>query len=224
MTSPHPTPSEPISVLVVDDDKWTTKAINMALQKDPAIRIVIAASDGAEGVEAYRSSSPDIVLMDLNMSPGMNGVTAIEKIRQFDAEARIIVLTTVSPGPGLARALEAGALAVAQKTASEADLRKIVLAATQGDDPRLLKRLAQDIVISGDLLPDTPVVVPQLTPAERDILLLITDGHGYEEIAKRQGITVWTVRSHVKKLREKLYAENLAQLVVRALQYRYISP
>ena len=103
-------------------------------------------------------------------------------------------------------------------------MRKIVLAATQGDDPRLLKRLAQDIVISGDLLPDTPVVVPQLTPAERDILLLITDGHGYEEIAKRQGITVWTVRSHVKKLREKLYAENLAQLVVRALQYRYISP
>lgn len=221
-TSPDVGPVQ-VSVLIVDDDPWTTKAISLALRGESGIGDIIEVHGGAEAVATYQTSQPDVVLMDLNMPPGMSGVTAIEQIRRGDPTARIVVLTTVAPGPGLARALYAGAVAVVRKTASQADLRTIVLATARGEDPIALRYLARDIVISGDQMPGAPAVPPRLTPAEREVLQLIADGCGYNEIADRQGITVWTARSHVKHLREKLHAENLAQLVLRALQYRYIS-
>lgn len=212
-----------ISVLVVDDDAWTTRAITLTLGKVPEIASLRTTYSGEQAIAEYIDLRPDVTLMDLNMPPGMSGVTAIEQIRLHDPTAQIVVLTTVSPGPGIARALEAGAIAVVRKTASEDDLRSVVLAAARGEDPKLLKHLAQDIMISNDRLPEAPAIAPHLTPAEREILLLIADGLGYEDIASSQGISIWTARTHVKRLREKLYAENLAQLVVRALQYRYIS-
>lgn len=219
-----PTPrATGLSVLIVDDDHWTTRAITFALEQEPSITSLAAVHSGADAIAAHRRSAPDVVLMDLNMAPGMSGVTAIEHIRKHDPTARIVVLTTVSSSPGLARALEAGAMAVVRKTASDSDLRGMVVAAASGEDPRLMRHLAQDIVISGDALPGAPAVAPRLTPTEHDILLLVTDGLGYEQIAEHQGITVWTARSHVKRLREKLHADSLAQLIVRALQYRYIS-
>lgn len=215
---------ESLSVLVIDDDEWTTRAIALSLGSDSRISSLRTAHSGAQGIAEYKTSRPDVTLMDLNMPPGMSGVTAIEQIRRHDPDACIVVLTTVSPGPGLARALEAGAIAVVRKTASDAELLSVVLASGAGEDPRLLKRLAQDIAISGDRLPDTPGIAPRLTLTEHAVLVLVSEGLGYEEIAQRHGITVWTAKSHVKRLREKLDAANLAQLVVRALQYRYISP
>ncbi|HMR47963.1 MAG TPA: response regulator transcription factor [Arachnia sp.] len=212
-----------LTVLVVDDDPWTTRAIAAVLGDDPAITAVAVAHDGAEAIAAYGAERPDVVLMDLNMSPGMGGVQAIEELKRRDPDVRIIVLTTVSPGPGLARALAAGARAVVRKTASDAELRAVVLAVVCEDDPRLLRGLAQDIVLSGDELPDTPAVVPRLTATEREVLILIAQGLGYNEIAERQFVAPSTVRSQAKSLREKLDADGLAQLVVRALQYRYIS-
>lgn len=221
--TPPAIPPHGLTVLVVDDDAWTLRALTLTLKQEPAIASITTACDGREAIDTHSSSRPDVILMDLNMSPGMGGIAAIEEIYRRDPTTCIVVLTTVSPGPGLARALEAGAMAAVRKTASESELRAVVLAAARGDEPILLKRLVQDIVISGDALPDTPAIAPRLTPTEHEVLLLITDGLGYEEIAERQGITPWTAKSHVKRLREKLYAENLAQLVVRALQYRYVS-
>ncbi|WP_235604829.1 response regulator transcription factor [Enteractinococcus helveticum] len=223
ITNDESTSETAICVLIVDDDSWTTRAITLALDEAPEIGSLRTAHSGEQAIAEYIASRPDVTLMDLNMPPGMSGITAIEQIRLHDPTAHIVVLTTVSPGPGIARALEAGAIAVLRKTASENNLRSVVLAAARGEEPKLLKHLAQDIIISNDELPEAPAVAPRLTPAEREILLLIADGLGYENIAQSQGISVWTARTHVKRLREKLYADNLAQLVVRALQYRFIS-
>ncbi len=222
IASPPETALRPLRVLVVDDDPWTTRAVAHALAGDPGMRPLEPAHSGEAAVAAYREFRPDVVLMDLSMPPGMSGVEATAQILREDPEACVVVLTTVSPGPGVARALEAGALCVLQKTAPPETLREAVRLAAEGGNPTLLKRLASDIAIAGDTLPDAPIVAPALTPAEYAILLLVCEGRSYEEIAETQGITVWTAKSHVKRLREKLAAENLAQLVVRALQFRYI--
>ena len=220
---PSDPPDTPTTVLVVDDDRWTTQAIALALGSDARVQVVDTVHSGTEAVSAYRATPADVVLMDLNMPPGMSGIEATQQILQYDPQARVLILTTVSPGPGIARALEVGAIAAVQKTASEHTLRDAVRIAARGDDPSLLKRLAADISVSGDVLPETPATPPRLTESELAILRLICEGLSYEEIAEARGITVWTARSYAKTLREKLYATNLAQLVVRALQFRFIS-
>lgn len=212
-----------LSVLIVDDDQWTTRALSYALVTEPDMSVLPPVHSGEEAVESYRQHRPDVVLMDVNMPDGISGVDATLRIRKLDPDATVIILSTVSPGPGLARALEAGAVAAVNKTCSESTLRETVRAAARGDDPSMLKFLARDIVIAGDALPDAPAVSPQITEREHEVLTLICEGRGYEEIAEIQGISVWTAKTQAKHLREKLQAENLAQLIVRALQHRFYS-
>lgn len=214
---------ERISVLIVDDDRWTTRAISYALVAEPDLALLPAAHSGHHAVELYRRFRPDVVLMDIHMPPGMSGIDATQAIKTLDPDAVVVVLSTISPGPGIARALEAGAVAAVNKTASEATLRVTVRRAARGEDPAMLRFLARDIMVSGESLPGVPGPSPQLSDRELDVLTLICRGRGYEEIAQIHDISVWTVKTHTRRLREKLHAENLAQLVVRSLQYRFYS-
>ena len=212
------------SVLVVDDDSWTTRAVGAALTDAGSFRVLDPVHSGEEAIAAFAAQRPDLVLMDVNMPPGMNGVDATAAIMDLDPDTRIVLLTTVSPGPGIARGLEAGAHAVLNKTAGERELVSIVRAASAGESPELLRGLAENIVISGDHLPDAPEAAPQLTAREMELLTLLCQGHGYEEIAAAQSVAMSTVKSHARNLRIKLGARNLAQLVVRALQFKFFSP
>ena len=212
------------SVLVVDDDSWTTRAVGAALTDAGSFRVLDPVHSGEEAIAAFAAQRPDLVLMDVNMPPGLSGVDATAAIIDLDPDALIVLLTTVSPGPGIARGLEAGAHAVLNKTAGERELVSIVRAASAGESPELLRGLAENIVISGDNLPDAPEAAPQLTAREMELLTLLCQGHGYEEIAAAQSVAMSTVKSHARNLRIKLGARNLAQLVVRALQFKFFSP
>lgn len=212
-----------LAVLIVDDDRWTTRALSYALVTEADLEVLPPVHGGDVAVASVRDRRPDVVLMDINMPDGINGIEATRQIHQIDPEISVIILSTLSPGPGLARALEAGATAAINKSCSESTLRDVVRRAGRGEDPSMLKFLARDIVIAGDPLPDAPLVTPDLTERELEVLTLICRGFRYEEIAEAQGVTVWTAKTQAKHLREKLHAENLAQIVVRALQFRYYS-
>lgn len=216
--------SRPITVLVVDDDSWTTRAISAVLRDSGEFRVLDPVHSGEDALESFAAKRPDVVLMDVNMPPGMSGVDATAAIRDLDPEAIVVLLTTVSPGPGIARGLEAGALAVVNKTAGDEELLSVIRAAAQGDSPGLLKSLAEDIVVSGDALPDAPDSAPQLTEREMDLLRHLCRGHDYEEIAAAQSVTVHTVKSHARNLRIKLGAKSQAQVVLRAIQFKFFSP
>ena len=211
----------PITVLIVDDDHWTTRALASVLAVAPGIRVVGAVHDGEGAVAAYRAEPAHVVLMDVNLGSGMTGVDATAAILQGDPEARVVILTTTAPGPGLARALHAGAVAALQKEASEATLVETVRMAAAGDSPLLVKGLAADLLVSGGVQASAPV--PALTPSEHRILRLLCAGRGYGEIIERLHISENTLETHTRHLREKLGAKNLAQLVVRALEFRFVS-
>jgi two-component system response regulator NreC len=119
--------------------------------------------------------------------------------------------------------LEAGAVAAVNKTASDEVLGDVIRSAARGEDPRLLGSLAADILITGEPLPQAPGAAPHLSAKELEVLAMVCRGYGYDEIAESLHLSVWTVSAHTRSLRDKLRAENLAQLVVRALQYNYYS-
>ncbi|SMX97491.1 two component transcriptional regulator, LuxR family [Brevibacterium sp. 239c] len=215
---------ELITVLIVDDDSWTTRAVAAALVDDGGFSVLEPQHSGDDAVEAFDRHRPDLVLMDVNMHPGMSGVDATKEIRSLDPEARIVLLTTVSPGPGITRALEAGAIAAVNKSATDVELVGVARSAAAGESPALLRSLAEDIMISGDITTDVHDAVPELTRSEKLLLTQICEGLDYAEIAEQQVLTIYTVKSHARNLRIKLGAKNLAQVVVRAIQYKFYVP
>lgn len=216
--------AESCSVLIVDDDPWVTRALAQAFASAPGLRVLPPVHSGEAAVEAYREHRPDVVLMDVNMQPGITGVQATVEIRRFDPDARVVVLTTTAPGPGLARAVAAGAMAVIDKNAPPETVINTVRDALNSDDePRLVTRLYTDIRLSGDAQEPPSPPQQELTAAEFETLRLICTGRNYEEIAARLNVAPSTVKTHTKHLREKLQAENLAGIILRAIEYRYIS-
>lgn len=217
------TTSSQVGVMIVDDDIWTTRALALELAADPHITVSGIFLTGEEAVDAAPNLRPDVVLMDINM-PGIGGVEATVQLLTTDATCRIVILSTVAPGPGLARALRAGAVAAVHKTAAPDSLAEIVHAAAGEETPRLVRHLAGKVLLSGDAIDDAPPVFAELTDREQEMLRLICQGLDYAEISARSHISINTVKTHARLLREKLGASSLAQLVVQAVRLRYVTP
>ena len=219
-----PTPAadrrEPITVLVVDDDHWTTRGLAYALGVAPGVRLLGAVHSGEEAIRAYQAEPADVVLMDINMGAGITGIEATEQILELNPRARVVILTTVTPGPGLIRAIDVGACAVVRKDASDAMLLETVRRAARGDDPSLLGGLARQMrQVQARVESAT---VPQLTDAEHEELKLICAGLSYSEIAEKRHISPHTAEAHARRLREKFGVKSLAQVILKAVEFRFV--
>jgi DNA-binding NarL/FixJ family response regulator len=169
------------------------------------------------------NSLPDLVLMDLSMPGGISGIEATARILAARPRALVVVLSSSSPGPGLARALEAGARATVRKTAPPPKLVRTLRQILAGDEIPTMSYLAHDILVAGDL-PESDL--PESPPTERelDVLSCVCQGMGPAQIATELFLSPATVRTHIGRLHRKLHAGTAAQLIVRALQFKYFTP
>lgn len=184
----------PARVLVVDDHALLRTGVANIINQEPELEVVAEAANGLEAVEAFRQHRPDVTLMDLRM-PGMEGVEAVNRIRELDPQARVVVLTTYDADEDIARALQAGAKAyILKDIAAEALIACIhdVLAGKTYLAPAAAAKLAERV---------TQV---QLTPRELASLRLMADGHSNKEIASALKISERTVKTHLGHLFEKL--------------------
>jgi two-component system NarL family response regulator len=181
-------------VLVVDDHSLLRRGVANIINQEVDLEVVAEAADGLDGVEAFRAHRPDVTLMDLRM-PGMEGVEAVRRIRELDAHARVIVLTTYDADEDIARALQAGAKAyILKDIAADALIACIrdVLAGKTYLAPTAAAKLAERV---------TRV---QLTPRELAALRLMANGQSNKEIATSLAISERTVKTHLAHLFEKL--------------------
>ena len=182
------------TVLLVDDHALLRTGVANIINQEADLHVVAEATNGAEGVQAFRTHRPDITLLDLRM-PVMEGVEAIRQIREIDLQAKVIVLTTYDADEDIARALQAGAKAYVLKDISADALIACIHAVLAGKtylDPAAAAKLAERV---------TRV---QLTPRELASLRLMADGKANKEIASDLGISERTVKSHLGHLFEKL--------------------
>jgi len=181
-------------VLVVDDHALLRTGVANIINQEADLHVVAEAGNGAEAVEAYKRHRPDVTLLDLRM-PEMEGVEAVRRIREHDARARVIVLTTYDTDDEISRALKAGAKAYVLKDISADDLIaciRDVLAGKTYLAPAAAAKLAEGV---------THV---QLTPRELATLRLMADGKANKEIASELGISDRTVKTHLGHLFDKL--------------------
>ena len=187
---------EKIRVLIADDHAIVRMGLASLLGTSKDIEIVGDAFDGEDAIRKSLKLHPDVVIMDLVM-PRKDGVTAISELREKLPNTRILVLTTFSSSEGISQALEAGAMGAAMKSSANDELITAVLTVAQGK-----RFLTPDIE---RLLKDDPPL-PGLSPRQIEILESIVRGLTNKDISLQLGISLESVKSHIKILLAKLGA------------------
>ena len=202
------------TIMLVDDHAVVREGYRSVLQKQPGLRVIAEAGDGAEAYRLFKEMRPDVVVMDLAM-PGVGGIEAIRRIRQWDREARILVFT-MHENPGFAvQAIRAGAKGYVTKTSPPETLVRAVLDVLAGRiavSPDIDHQLAL-----GRLAGDT-VATDVLTAREFEVLQMLLAERTTQEIAEALHISPKTVANLHSLIKDKLGVGSDIELVRLALR------
>ena len=183
-----------IRVLIADDHPLVRQALTQLLSGADDIEVVAVARDGREAVDRALDTSPDVVLMDLEM-PQLTGIEAIRALTAADSPARVVVLTTFSDRERILRALDAGALGYLLKDAEPDEILRGVRSAAIGDSP-IAPRAAREMIseLSGGGHSS------DLSARELEVLGLVAAGLPNKLIARRLEISEKTVKAHLTRV------------------------
>ena len=192
-------------ILLVDDHPLTRDALSALLAQE-GFTVVGAAASGEEAIAEAKRHQPDVVLLDLTM-PGMGGLTALPRIRDEAPDAEVVVLTASDDEENLLGAIRGGAAGYLLKTEPPEQIAAFLRGVVRGEaalSGGVARRLL-DRVREGGRLDGIPEAITRtLSAREVEVLLLLDEHLGTDEIAQRLFISEHTVRSHVKSLLRKL--------------------
>jgi DNA-binding NarL/FixJ family response regulator len=193
-------------ILIVDDHPLTREALSSLLRAH-GFDVVGSASDGRQAITEVSRLQPDLALLDLSM-PGLDGLGALPRLREAAPDTEVVVLTASGTEENLLAAIRAGAAGYLLKTEPPERIASFLdgvvngEAALSGTIARRLLEQVRDGNAGGAGVPDT--IAATLSARELEVLLLLDEHLGTDEIAKRLFISEHTVRSHVKSLLRKL--------------------
>jgi DNA-binding NarL/FixJ family response regulator len=199
--------------MCVDDHPIFRQGLAAVLASDPSLELVAEAETGELGIARFREFLPDVTLMDLRL-PGLTGIETIVAIRQIDADARVVVLTTETGDALIERALAAGARGYALKGMAWVDLLAIIHTVHAG-------RIAIPGLVATQITEH--LGDKSLSTREIEVLRLIASGHRNKSVAKELSISEDTVKMHVKNTMAKLNANDRTHAVTIAIQRGFIS-
>ncbi len=209
------TPS--ISVALADDQPLVRSGLRMIIEGEADLRVVGEATDGAEAVELVASTQPDVLLLDVQM-PGVDGLTAMERIAATEATTRVLMLTTFDLDEYVYRAMRAGASGFLLKDMQGEDIVTAVRQVARGADALLAPALTRRLVdrYAGGPPRPTTAGLDRLTHREVDVLRLLGRGLSNAEIATELFIGETTVKTHVARVLMKLDLRDRVQAAILA--------
>ena len=215
-----------IRLLIVDDQELVRTGFRLFLETQDDLEVVGEAGDGVEAIERARKLRPDVVLMDIRM-PRMDGVEATARLTATGTEPppRVLVLTTFDLDEYVFGALRAGAAGFLLKDAPRERLVEAIRVVHSGEallSPSITRRLIEDFAARTDPLGPPPALLDEITPREREVLLLVARGLSNREIAQRLTVTEATVKSHIGSILLKLGLRDRVQAVVFAYEHGII--
>jgi DNA-binding NarL/FixJ family response regulator len=210
-----------VRVLLVDDQELVRTGFRMVLDAQEGIEVAGEASDGRAALEVLRSTSADVVLMDVRM-PKMDGIEATRHICATPDGPKVIILTTFDLDEYAFSALKAGAAGFLLKDAGPEQLIEAIHAVSSGDavvapstTRRLIDRFVQHIP---DEAAQQDTALDTLTAREGEVLKLVARGMSNGEIAGRLYVSEATVKTHVGRILSKLGLRDRVQAVVFAYE------
>lgn len=207
----------PIRILIADDHLIIRQGLRLILETEDGFELVGEAADGAEAVRLCAELKPEVALMDLRM-PGMDGLTAIERLRSEQPQIAVVILTTFNEDDLMLRGLRAGAKGYLLKDTDRQTLFSAIRAAARGEtlfQPEVLARLLSKV--DGRSLASSATF--DLTEREREVLAAVARGERSKEIALRLKITERTVKAHLASIYNKLGVDSRAAAIAVASQH-----
>jgi DNA-binding NarL/FixJ family response regulator len=209
---------EQLRILIADDHPIFRHGAATLLASAPGMVVAGEARTGQEAIDLAAALQPDVILMDLQM-PELNGIDATRQILAASPHIRILMVTMFEDDASVFTAMKAGARGYVLKDADKPDLLRAISAVGNGEaifSPAIASRVLD--FFTSPRPTEAAVAFPQLTDREREILNLIAQGHGNQDIARRLVLTHSTVRNYVSSIFTKLQVADRADAIVRARQ------
>jgi two-component system, NarL family, response regulator LiaR len=211
--------ADPIRVVLVDDHHIVRRGLHSFLNAFPDLEVVGEAASGEEALQKIEGWMPDVVVMDMLMPGGMDGIETIKGVRKLLPNTRIVTLTSYTEDARVLAALRAGAIGYVRKEAEPEILLASIRAAARGQsllDPAVANAVMQELLRGGKHN-------AELTEREQEVLRQLALGRTNREIAEALTVSDETVKTHVGNILTKLQLAHRTQAVIYALKNGLIS-
>lgn len=210
-------------IAIVEDNKVIRESLAAYLRQDASLSCVCTCGTAEEALAQLPAQRPDVVLMDIQL-PQQSGIDCAAQLKQLLPEVRIIMVTVYGDPDLIFKALRAGACGYLLKRCTPEELLAAVREVQQGGAP-MSREIARKVITHFQEAPPSPAGAPaemeNLSPREREILELLTQGFPDKEIADRLGVKHGTVRWHLQHIYEKLHVRSRTEA---ALKFRSAQP
>lgn len=200
-----------IRVVLVDDHAVVRAGLRLLLESQPDIEVVGEAPQGEAALGLVAESAPDLVLLDLVMGPGADGIETTKRLRAANPEQRVLIFTTYDADADIVRAVDAGAVGYVLKSSEPDEIFRAVRAGARGESvlsPPIASRIMQHLQDPGGAL----------TPREADILESLAGGLSNRQIGAELFISETTVKTHLAHIYAKLGVDGRGQAIAVATQ------
>ena len=209
-----------IKVLLYEDNPQLREGLTMLISGSDGFEVVAAYKNCENVVDEVSAFEPDVVLMDIDM-PVVNGIEGLKRIRAVNDKVKVLMLTVFDDNQNVFQAISNGANGYVLKKTPPARLLEYIAEANTGGAPmtasiatQVLKMFANMNTKQGEDY--------HLSDREKQVLQLLVDGYSYKMIAAEMFIAIDTVRSHIKKIYEKLHVNSKSEAVAKAFKDRIV--
>lgn len=204
-----------VRTLVCDDHVVVRAGLLALLDSAPGIEVVGEAGTGEEALALAAKLTPDVVLMDLQLGEGIDGVETTRRLTSAPSAPHVLILTTYDTDADITRAIEAGATGYLLKAERPEELFAAIQSAAQG-------RTTLSPPVASRVMANMRKPQPTLTARERDILAQLAQGLGNRDIARALFISEATVKTHLRRIYDKLGVDTRAGAVAVAKERRLL--
>ena len=203
-------------VLIIEDDPEIRSSFAMIVDSSQKFTVVNSYSNCEDAIKHINSDRPDIVLMDVELPGGMNGIKGTKIIKDKSPHSDIIMVTVYEDSEMVYEALKSGASGYITKSANYMELLSALEEITKGGAP-MSSKIARMVIDNFHLNPNSP-----LTKRETEILQLISEGKTYTQISEELFISKETSKTHIKNIYSKLQVRSKSEAIAKANQDKLI--
>lgn len=208
-----------MKILIADDHAMIRNALAFLINAQPDMEVVADAADGHEVFMTVENNPIEVVLIDISMPPGENGLLTTKRLKESFPDVKVIILTMHDERSYVREALEARADGFLLKTANDETLIEAIRKVYQGE--RFYDGYTEQALSEITLEKEDPLYA-SLSKREKEILPLVALGYNNKQIAERLFISVKTVEVHKANVRKKLQLESYASLLQYSLKHHLI--
>ncbi len=205
-----------IKVMLYEDNPQLREGLTMLIDGSDGFTVLASYKNCDNVTDEVDAWKPDVILMDIDM-PGTNGIEGLKKIRAKNNDVKILMLTVFDDNKNVFEAIRSGANGYVLKKTPPAKLLEYIEEAATGGAP-MTASIATQVLKMFSQVSTTQNEDYNLSDREKQVLQLLVDGYSYKMIASEMFISIDTVRSHIKKIYEKLHVNSKSEAVAKAFK------